>query len=332
MIAERESITVSDVSDQPLPSCRFCSAPLRDTFVDLGLSPLCERYLGRDQLNQAESFYPLHVRVCRSCFLVQLEAYVTAEDILPDDTYFSSCSDSRVEYARVYADLAATRLRLNDRSFVVELASNDGYLLEHFVMQGMRVLGIEPALNVAAVAEQKGVPTATHFFGVDAARRLSQKHGRADLIIANNVLAQVPDLNDFVGGIPLLLAWNGTVTLEFGHLARLIEGNQFDTIYHDNYSYFSLYTTEQIFAQHGLRVYDVEELPTLGGSLRVWGCHAADARRVTGRLRELRARELADGVDQLDYYAGFAERVIRTIEARRQGTKVVVAIPELEVS
>jgi hypothetical protein len=331
MIAERTPIADTDPAMQQLPTCRFCAAPLRDTFVDLGMSPLCENYLERDQLNRMEPFYPLHVRVCRGCFLVQLEAYVSGEDIFTEYAYFSSYSDSWVEHSRRYTELAIERLKLSESSFVIELASNDGYLLQHFVARGIRSLGVEPAKNVAAVAVEKGVPTATDFFGVESARRLSRAHGRANLIIGNNVLAQVPDIYDFVGGIPLLLAWNGTLTMEFPHLARLIAGNQFDTIYHEHYSYFSLYSTERIFAANGLRIFDVEELPTHGGSLRVWACHTADPRRETARLQELRARELADGVNQLQYYADFSEQVIRTkhnllaflVEARREGKSVV---------
>ena len=329
MIAERERLADGSMSQQ-IPVCRFCATPLRDTFVDLGMSPPCESFLRADQLNQIEAFYPLHVRVCRNCFLVQLEAYVSGEEIFTEYAYFSSYSDSWVEHARKYTELSMARLDLNERSFVVELASNDGYLLQHFVKRGIPVLGVEPARNVAKVAEEKGVPTVAEFFGVELARRLAREHGKADLILGNNVLAQVPDLNDFVGGIPPLLAENGTVTLEFPHLARLIEGNQFDTIYHEHYSYFSLYTTERIFAAHGLRVFDVEELPTHGGSLRIWGRHVADERPETARLRELRARELGDGVNQLQYYADFSERAIRTkhnlleflIQARRDGKTV----------
>jgi SAM-dependent methyltransferase len=328
--AERAVHVEPDLPPSPDPVCRFCSAPLRDTFVDLGMSPLCESYLRLDQLNQVEPFYPLHVRVCRSCFLVQLESYVSGEDIFREYAYFSSFSDSWVDHARRYTDLAIERLALTDRSSVVELASNDGYLLQHFVKRGVPALGIEPARNVAAAAEQKGVPTLAEFFGVDLARRLNGDRGKADLIIGNNVLAQVPDLNDFVGGIRLHLAPNGTVTLEFPHLARLIQGNQFDTIYHEHYSYFSLYTTERIFARHGLRVFDVEELPTHGGSLRIWGCHHDDPRQDSSRFHDLHNRELGEGVDQLQYYADFSERVIRTkhnlieflVQARREGKSV----------
>ncbi|MBV9174033.1 MAG: methyltransferase domain-containing protein [Chloroflexi bacterium] len=330
MLAEREQHAVRPVASQSLPACRFCGAPLRDTFVDLGMSPPCESFLRADQVNQMEAFYPLHVRVCRKCFLVQLEAYVSGEDIFTEYAYFSSYSDTWVEHARRYTELATERLGLNARSFVVEVASNDGYLLQHFVKQGVPVLGIEPARNVAAVAREKGVPTLAEFFGVELARRLVAQSGKADLVLGNNVLAQVPDLNDFVGGIKILMADNGTVTIEFPHLSRLIEGNQFDTIYHEHYSYFSLYTTELIFARHGMRIFDVEELPTHGGSLRIWGCHTDDRRVDTQRLNDLRARELAEGVDQLQYYADFSERTIRTkhnllaflIQARRDGKTI----------
>jgi SAM-dependent methyltransferase len=303
---------------------------LRDTFVDLGMSPLCESFLSRQQVNQMEPFYPLHVWVCRVCFLVQLEAYVSGEEIFTEYAYFSSYSDSWVEHARRYTDLAIERLQLAESSFVVELASNDGYLLQHFVQRGVPVLGVEPAKNVAEVAVARGVPTVAEFFGINLARQLAAERGKADLILGNNVLAQVPDLNDFVGGIPILLAERGTLTIEFPHLARLIQGNQFDTIYHEHYSYFSLYTIERICQRHGLRLYDVEELPTHGGSLRIWGCHSTDPRPETERLQVLRTRELADGVDGLQYYANFSERVIRTkhnlleflIQARHQGKSV----------
>jgi C-methyltransferase-like protein/putative zinc binding protein/methyltransferase family protein len=330
MIADSESLATQAAAPQQLPLCRFCSTPLRDTFVDLGMSPPCESFLRADQVNQMEPFYPLHVRVCRNCFLVQLEAYVSGEEIFTEYAYFSSYSDSWVEHARRYTDLAIDRLGLGADSFVVELASNDGYLLQHFVNRGVPVLGIEPAKNVALVAEEKGVPTLAEFFGVELARRLAAERGKADLILGNNVLAQVPDLNDFVGGIPLLLKDNGTVTIEYPHLSRLIAGNQFDTIYHEHYSYFSLYTTERIFEAHGLRVFDVEELPTHGGSLRIWGCFADDPRPDTARLEELRARELEEGVDRLKYYSDFSERAIRTkhnllellIQLRREGKRI----------
>jgi hypothetical protein len=277
-----------------------------------------------------ERFYPLHVWVCDSCFLVQLEAYVAGEDIFTEYAYFSSYSDSWVEHARRYTELASARLGLSERSFVVELASNDGYLLQHFVQRGIPVLGVEPARNVAAVAEAKGIPTLVEFFGREGGRRLARERGRADLIIGNNVLAQVPDLNSFVAGMHALLATGGTFTLEFPHLARLIDGNQFDTIYHEHYSYFSLYSVERVFARHRLRVYDVEELPTHGGSLRLWGCHQSDPRDDSERLRALRQHELAAGVNEVRYYADFSGRAIRIkhtlleflIDARRAGKSV----------
>jgi len=295
------------------------------------MSPLCESFLRQDQVNQMEPFYPLHVRVCRTCFLVQLEAYVSGEEIFTEYAYFSSYSDSFVEHARQYTEVAIERLGLGPNSFVVELASNDGYLLQHFVARGIPVLGIEPARNVAAVARDKGVPTLDEFFGVELAERLSTEGPKADLIIGNNVLAQVPDLNDFVGGISAFLADNGTVTIEFPHLSKLISNNLFDTIYHEHYSYFSLYTTRQIFANHGIRVFDVEEIWTHGGSLRISACHTDDPRQDTERMQSVLERELAEGVNHLQYYADFSERVIRTkhnllaflIEARRQGKTVV---------
>jgi len=294
------------------------------------MSPLCESFLRREELNRMEPFYPLHVRVCRSCFLVQLEAYVTAESIFTEYAYFSSYADSWVEHARRYTEEATRRLDLNARNFVVELASNDGYLLQHFVAQGIPVLGVEPARNVAAAAQEKGVRTLADFFGWQLGKRLAIDERPADLIIGNNVLAQVPDLNDFAAGIKALLAPTGVVTLEFPHLSRLIEGNQFDTIYQEHFSYFSLFTLELIFAQHGLRVFDVEELPTHGGSLRIWGCNAIDPRPEHEGLRSLRARELLEGIDEIQYYADFGQRVIRTkhellnflIDARRSGKSV----------
>jgi SAM-dependent methyltransferase len=311
-------------------ACRNCGDPLTNTFVDLGMSPLCESFLRADQLNSMEPFYPLHVRVCARCFLVQLEAYVSGEEIFTEYAYFSSYSDSWVEHARRYTDLAIDRLGLGSASFVVELASNDGYLLQHFVRRGVPVLGVEPARNVAAVAEEKGVPTLVEFFGVQSADGIAARRGHADLIVANNVLAQVPDLHDFLDGVSGLLAADGTFTVEYPHLARLIAGNQFDTIYHEHYSYFSLFATERLFARSGLRVYDVQELPSHGGSLRLWVCRADAAKAETDAVRTLRARELEDGVDRLEYYADFGQRVATTkhnlleflIQARREGKTV----------
>jgi hypothetical protein len=310
--------------------CRFCGEPLRHTFVDLGMSPLSENYLTPAQLDDMEPFYPLHVRVCSRCFLVQLHAYVSGEDIFTEYAYFSSYSTSWVDHARRYVDDVVERFGLGPSDFVVELASNDGYLLQHFLPLSVPVLGIEPALNVAEVAIEMGIPTLTEFFGVALARRLHDEGKSADLIIGNNVLAQVPDLNDFVAGMKILLASDGVITLEFPHLERLIAGNQFDTIYHEHYSYFSLYTTIEIFRRHGLEVFDVEELVTHGGSLRVYGCHADAARTRTAAVEKVLAKELADGVNQLGYYESFGEQVKATkrklmrflVEAADAGTQV----------
>ena len=251
------------------PLCRFCGSPLPQTFVDLGMSPLCESFLAADQLNRMEPFYPLHVRVCGCCFLVQLEEYVAPEEIFTEYAYFSSFSDTWLQHARDYTEMIVERLGLNGRSYVVEIASNDGYLLQNFVAKGIPALGIEPARNVAAAATGRGVPTVTKFFGTDAAHQLIAERQPPDLIIGNNVLAQVPGLNDFVQGLRILLAARGVITLEFPHLLRLIEGHQFDTIYHEHFSYFSFLTTERIFAAHGLTIFDVEELPTFARTTAV---------------------------------------------------------------
>ncbi|MCI0559834.1 MAG: methyltransferase domain-containing protein, partial [Nitrososphaera sp.] len=247
-------------------TCRSCGAKLHHTFVDLGMSPLCESYVNPEGLNRMEPFYPLHAYVCHACFLVQLEQYVSAEDIFQEYAYFSSYSESWLEHARKYTEMIVERLNLSDRSRVVELASNDGYLLHNFVDRGIPSVGVEPAANVAAAAEQKGVPTVVKFFGQKTARELVSDYGKADLVIGNNVLAQVPDLNDFVAGMKIVLKPGGVLTMEFPHLMRLINENQFDTIYHEHFSYFSYLTAEKIFARHGLHIFDVEELPTHGGS------------------------------------------------------------------
>ena len=313
-------------------ACMSCGAALRHTFVDLGMSPLCESYVPAEKLNHMEPFYPLHVYVCGECFLVQLEEFVTPAEIFTEYAYFSSYSDSWVDHMRRYADAISDRLRLGKDSFVVEVASNDGYLLQHFVRKGIPVLGIEPAANVAKVAVEKGVPTLVRFFGVETARELASQGRRADLLCGANVLAQVPDLNDFVGGLALLLAPTGVCTIEFPHLVRLMQENQFDTIYHEHFSYFSFLSAERIFAAHGLVLFDVEEIPTHGGSLRVFARHARDASKpVTDRARELRQREVDAGLLRLETYAGFDERVRETkrklleflIGAKRAGKKVV---------
>jgi SAM-dependent methyltransferase len=313
------------------PSCRFCGTKLEYTFVDLGMSPLCESYLSASHLNQMEPFYPLHVYVCENCFLVQLEAYVTREHIFTDYAYFSSYSDSWLEHAKKYTAQMVERFGIGASNFVVELASNDGYLLQYFVEKKVPVLGIEPAANVAAVAVERGVPTLVKFFGQETARELADSGKQADLLLGNNVLAQVPDINDFVAGMKILLKPGGVITLEFPHLQRLMEENQFDTIYHEHFSYFSLLTAERIFAAHGLTIFDVEELPTHGGSLRIFVRHVEDSSKpVTSHVTDLRGREESAGYTKMESYSRFAEQVKETkrklleflIQAKRSGKKI----------
>jgi len=297
-------------------ACRFCSAPLTQTFVDLGLSPLANSLLAEEDLDREEPRYPLHAYVCGSCLLVQLAEQASPQEIFEDYVYFSSYSDSWVEHARRYVEQMIDRFGFDGDSSVVEIASNDGYLLQWFVERGVPVLGVEPAANVAAVAEAKGIPTAVRFFSEQAARELVDEGRSADLVIGNNVLAHVPGLNDFVAGISVLLAPDGVVTMEFPHLLRLIEETEFDTIYHEHFSYFSALTVERIFAAHGLRLFDVEELPTHGGSLRIYGAQAgSETHADTGRVAELVERERAAGLADLATYAHFDGRV----RAVRQG-------------
>ena len=314
------------------PSCRFCGAPLTHTFVDLGMSPLCESYLRADQLNQMEPFYPLHVWVCNCCYLVQLEEYVSPAEIFTEYAYFSSYADTWLQHAHLYVDQVTDRFGLGAGSHVVEIASNDGYLLQYFVQKGIPALGVEPAANVAEAAIAKGVPTRVEFFGVDCARRMVAEGLSADLIAGNNVLAQVPDLNDFVGGLKILLKEYGVITIEFPHLMCLMAGNQFDTIYHEHFSYFSFITAEKIFAAHGMTLFDVEELSTHGGSLRIYARHADDmSQPVTARVEELRKRELDAGFTTLAAYDSFHDQVKATkrnllsflIQARAEGKQVV---------
>ncbi len=312
--------------------CRFCGHELRVTFVDLGMSPLCQTHITAEQLNHMEPFYPLHAYVCGNCFLVQLEEFVAPGDIFSEYAYFSSYSDSWVAHAKAYADHMRALLKLNSASRVMEIASNDGYLLQHFVAHGIPVLGIEPAANIAEVARSKGIPSLVRFFGRETARHIIAEHGKPDLLLGNNVLAHVPDLNDFVGGMKLLLAPAGTITMEFPHLYRLMEQNQFDTIYHEHFSYFSFLTVEKVFAAHGLTLFDVEELGTHGGSLRIYARHDSDlSRPVSNRVKELRGRELAEGFGSLERYQSFTEQVLATkrqilqflIQAKLAGKKIV---------
>jgi hypothetical protein len=311
--------------------CRFCGEALVHTMVDLGMSPLCESYLSTEQLDQPETFYPLRVQVCGSCLLAQLREYVAPERIFGEYAYFSSYSSSWLKHAEAYAGAVTRRLGLGRDSLVVELASNDGYLLQYFVQRGIPCLGVEPAGNVAEAAREKGVPTLVRFFGRETAAQLREEGRLADLVVGNNVLAQVSDLGSFVGGIPLVLKPRGTVTVEVPHLLRLIEGNQLDTIYHEHFSYFSLHALERVFAAHRLQVFDVEELLTHGGSLRVWARHQADdTRPVRDSVIALRQREAGAGLLQLDTYCRFEDRARRTkwrllellIGLRRQGLSI----------
>lgn len=291
-------------------TCRFCSAALHTTFVDLGMSPLCENFLRSEQLNEMEPFYPLHVFVCENCFLVQLEEYVSPDQIFTEYAYFSSYAESWLEHCRQYTAQMVGRFGLNAQSLVAEIASNDGYLLQYFVKQRIPVLGIEPAANVAKAAVEKGVSTLVKFFGKQVAAELASEGRTADLLAGNNVLAQVPDLCDFVAGMKLLLKPCGVITMEFPHLLQLMEGNQFDTIYHEHFSYFSFLAAEKIFAAHGITLFDVEELATHGGSLRIFGRHAEDSSKpVCPRVAEMRAKEEAYGLSLLDCYRSFGEKV-----------------------
>jgi SAM-dependent methyltransferase len=312
--------------------CRFCNSPLGATFVDLGLSPLCESFGTAESLAEGETFYPLHAKVCGECFLVQLDHVVRADAIFNGEyAYFSSYSDSWLKHASNYVDMISRRLSLNGDSLVVELASNDGYLLQYFVEKGISVLGVEPAANVALVAAKKGVPSITRFFGVGTAKDMLAEGFAADLIIGNNVLAHVPDINDFVGGIALLLKPKGVVTLEFPHLERLIAESQYDTIYHEHFSYLSLTTVETIAYANGLVLFDVEEIPTHGGSIRVYLRHEEyNFKPVTDAVVRLRNREEALGLNTIEAYTDFTEKVIESkrallellIRLRREGKTI----------
>lgn len=293
--------------------CRFCRAPLETVFVDLGMSPLANSYRTSDQLQQMEPFYPLRVYVCDRCLLVQLPEFESPAEIFGHYAYFSSFSTSWLDHARRYAEMAIERFHLSSSSQVIEVASNDGYLLQYFQARGIPVYGIEPAANVAQVAREKDIPTLVRFFGTETARDLVAEGLQADLLIGNNVLAHVPDLNDFVAGLKLVLKRNGVVSMEFPHLMRLMQENQFDTIYHEHYSYFSLCTAEAIFKAHGLKLFDVEELPTHGGSLRIFACHREDSSRpASSRVAALKRTEKEFGLTNAASYRGFSDQVQRT--------------------
>ncbi len=310
--------------------CRLCGSGLKYDFVDLGMSPLCESFLAADQLDSMERFYPLRTQVCEHCFLVQLSEYVSPESIFSEYAYFSSYSTSWVAHAKAYCQMIRDRLDLNEGSLVIELASNDGYLLKHFLPLGIPVLGVEPAANVAKVAVYEGIPTRICFFSTRLAESLVSEGRGADLIVGNNVLAQVPDLNDFTEGMRRLLNPEGVITLEVPHLQRLIEGNQFDTIYHEHFSYFSFISLEKLAAFHDLKLIDVEELPTHGGSLRVYLAHKGSNRQATKAVIDMRVREKDLGFYDLATYASFGDRVSLTkrkllsflIQAKNQGKKI----------
>jgi len=312
--------------------CRFCGNSLKYSFVDLGISPLSNSYLRYEELQEMEPFYPLHVYVCEVCYLVQLPGSQTPEEIFGDYAYFSSYSDSWLKHAKAYTELMMGRFEYGPNSRVIEIASNDGYLLQYFREKSVPVLGIEPAKNVAKAANEAGIPTLVKFFGTRSAVELAAEGKHADLLIGNNVLAHVPDLSDFVEGMKIILKKNGVATMEFPHLLRLIEENQFDTIYHEHFSYFSFSTVEKVFSKHGLTLFDVEELPTHGGSLRIYARHQEDNSKPVGkRVGELKAREQAAGWAKMEYYLSFGERVKETkrkileffIKAKRERKAIV---------
>jgi hypothetical protein len=310
--------------------CRHCGMPLKHTFVDLGMSPLSNAYVKPEGLSGMEPFFPLHVFVCGSCFLVQLEEFESPAAIFRDYAYFSSYSESWLEHCRRYVSMIVARLGLDQRSHVVEIGSNDGYLLRYFVEAKIPCLGVEPAANVAAVARRHGIPTEVCFFGAETSQRLKARGHAADLLLGNNVLAHVPDINDFVRGLAILLKDEGVVTMEFPHLLQLLQHTQFDTIYHEHFSYLSILAVERVFHSQGLRLFDVERLPTHGGSARIYACHESDQRPEEAGLVEIRRDEAAAGLDRLATYTGFEQKVQKVkrdllsflIEAKNQGKRV----------
>ncbi len=313
-------------------NCRFCNKQLTHQFVSLGSSPLSNSYLTREQLHKMEPFYPLEVYVCDDCFLVQLEEFESPENIFSDYAYFSSYSDTWLKHAKDYVNKMINLFGIDNKSYVVEIASNDGYLLQYFVGKGVPVLGIEPAANVAEVAEQKGIPTEVVFFGTETAKRLASEGKYADLLLGNNVLAHVPNLSDFVAGLKILLKPQGVITMEFAYLIRLMEETQFDTIYHEHFSYFSFLTAEKVFAAHGLTIFDVEELSTHGGSLRIYARHSESVNeRISESVNQLIRKEQKDGLDKIETYQTFGEKVKKIkrnilnflIQAKEEGKTIV---------
>ncbi len=294
-------------------NCRFCETPLQQTFVDLGMSPLANSYIKNDQLNKMEPFYPLHTYVCGKCYLVQLMEFESPESIFSDYAYFSSFSDSMLEHAKTYVQHMIDRFGFDSSSQVIEIASNDGYLLQYFKEKDVPVLGIEPAENVAKAALEKGIQSITKFFGTQTASELANEGIQGDLLIGNNVMAHVPNLNDFVKGLKIALKPNGIITIEFPHLLHLMEDNLFDTIYHEHFSYFSFITVKKVFETHGLKTFDVEEVTTHGGSLRIYACHSEDdSRNITQRVHSLINKEIEMRFNTLDFYLTFGEKVKET--------------------
>jgi len=312
--------------------CAACGTPLEETFADLGMQPPCQAFVSPALGSSMEAFYPLTAYVCSNCFLVQAPSVLAPDEIFTDYAYFSSFSTSWLDHAARYTAMVTDRFGLNGDSYVIELASNDGYLLRNFVDRNIPCLGIEPAANVAEAARKIGVPTLTEFFGVEVGKRLADEGAYADLMIGNNVLAQCPDLEDFIGGVAEVLKPDGVLTLEFPHLIRLIEGRQFDTIYHEHFYYFSLLTVQALLERHGLRVFDVEELPTHGGSLRIFGCRAGStAHEDSPRVAALQEQEHEYGLDSIERYQDFQEEVLQAkrsvlrflIDAKEEGKQVV---------
>ena len=320
------------MSTQETKGCRFCNAPLTRTFVDLGLSPLCQTHIEAKDLNLGEQFFPLHVFVCEKCLLVQLQQYVAPEQIFTEYAYFSSFSDTMLKHAEAYVEAMMSRFKLGPNSKAIEVASNDGYLLQYFVKRGVPVLGIEPAANVAKAAEEKGVPSLVKFFGVETAKSLVAQGVSADLLLGNNVLPHVPDLHDFVGGLKILLKKGGVITIEFQHLLRMWEGNQFDTIYHEHFSYLSFTFVQKLFAHYDLTLFDVEEIGTHGGSLRIFARHSAEAGPApTQRVADMLALEDRKGLNKLEHYDTYLQSVLDTkrrlltflLEIKAKGQKIV---------
>lgn len=314
-------------------NCRFCGNPLNFSVLNLGMSPLCQKHIKPENANEMEKFYPLHAYVCEHCWLMQLEEFASPDEIFADDyAYFSSFSETWLDHTRTYTDTMIERFGFNSNSLVVEIASNDGYLLQWFLQKGIPVLGIEPAANVAKAAIEKGIRTEIEFFGRETAKTLSVQYGKADLLLGNNVLAHVPDINNFVAGMKAMLNPEGIITMEFPHLQRLIEGNQFDTIYHEHFSYFSFVAVNRIFAHHGLTLFDVEELPTHGGSMRIFGKHKDNKNYpITNNITSLIQREIELGFETKAFYAAFEEKVKETkrkildflIQCKREGKNII---------